>query len=82
MLDTNMTAILPDSLNGLHASYTDLKFVWHITTKVKYHVLFSFFLLNSERNYIICYALLKIGTQKEVVYCPSTFLTDVEPKQE
>jgi hypothetical protein len=82
MLDATMTAFLPDSLNGLHASYSDLKPVWHITTKVEYRVLFSFFLLNSERNYIICYALLKVGSQKEVVYCPSTFLIDVEPKQE
>jgi len=38
MLDATMTAFLPDSLNGLHASYSDLKPVWHITTKVEYRV--------------------------------------------
>lgn len=82
MLNPSMASILPDSLNGLHASYLDHIPVWHITTKKKYFVLFSFFLLNSERNYIICYALSNGMPDAKVVYCPSTFLTDVEPKQE
>ncbi|WP_170000609.1 hypothetical protein [Campylobacter sp. RM9328] len=71
-------SFFPPSLNGQYRTYFDNDPVLHTINKRVYYVNSSFFLLNSNNSYIICYVLsdAEYGT---LLVCPSVYVTDLEP---
>lgn len=68
------SSVFPVSLNGSYGSFLDNARVVFTPTKAVYVVKTSFFLLNSETSYIICYVLENVETGLLFV-CPSVYLT-------
>lgn len=62
----------PNSLNGNYGSYSDGSKVKIVDTDLRYSVLYSFFVLNADNSYTICY-LLKDDSEK-TLFCPHIFL--------